>query len=776
MSKEMLINAVDEEEVRIAVVEDGELQELYIERSSLENHVGNIYKGRVTNVEPSIQAAFVDYGLPKNGFLHVSDVIPSYYGETRDGHNKPPIQKILKRGQEVIVQVSKEGIGTKGATLTTYLSIAGRFLVLMPGLNRVGVSRKIEDDEERHKLRETLEGLDRPKNMGVIIRTAGLNEPKKSLQQDLNYLDRVWKLLMEQVKSAKCPSEIFRESDLVARTIRDIFTNDITRIYVDSEDVARRAAEFFQVAMPQYADRVQLYAEKLPLFHRYGLEEEIDKIYSRRVPLASGGGLVIDQAEALVAIDVNSGRYHGSKNAEEAALALNLEAAREIVRQLRLRDLGGVIVMDFVDMKEEKHRRELENLLKNEMKRDRARSKMMKTSKFGIIEMTRQRVRPSLERSTFQDCTHCAGSGMIKTPESMSLDVMRQLTLAVSQDDLQQIEVTVNPAVGHYVNNRKRHMLVRLEEKTGKRIMVISDPTVGQESVTFHCQDNRGIPLKFDPKAVAAAQRARMEEEQNRLDRELQDRERQEKERQAAEAKKAAQSPGGQAAPAVPLAEGEVAKPKRRRRGRRKSAAEKKAEMAAAAAAAEAAGAGQAPTVEAVAEVEPPALVLQTSAQVAAEAPIEEDGRLSSEDMAEVREAAQETAKSPSGSRRSAGRQRQQSEAGASQGQAPAEQGQPAPAIIGEAAVEQPPAGDEAAAAAPVEGEVKAKPKRRRRRRRTVKKPVAGTADAGENGAGGGPAGDSGDSGESGDSRESADSGEMGDADSFDDSDAVGNR
>lgn len=689
MSKEMLINAVDEEEVRIAVVEDDELQELYVERSSLENHVGNIYKGRVTNVEPSIQAAFVDYGLPKNGFLHVSDIIPSYYGETRDGHNKPPIQKILKRGQEVIVQVSKEGIGTKGATLTTYLSIAGRFLVLMPGLNRVGVSRKIEDDQERHKLRETLEGLDRPKNMGVIIRTAGLNEPKKSLQQDLNYLDRVWKLLMEQVKTARCPSEIFRESDLVARTIRDIFTNDITRIYVDSEEVARRATEFFQVAMPHYADRVALYKEKLPLFHRYGLEEEIDKIYSRRVPLASGGYLVIDQAEALVAIDVNSGKFHGGKNAEDAALKLNLEAAREIVRQLRLRDLGGVIVMDFVDMKEEKHRRELENLLKAEMKRDRARSKMMKTSKFGIIEMTRQRVRPSLERSTFQDCMHCGGTGMIKTPESMSLDVMRQLTLAVSQDDLQQIEVTVHPSVGHYVNNRKRHMLVRLEEKTGKRIMVISDSTVGQESVSFHCQDNRGIPLKFDPQAVAATQRQQLEQAQRQQQEELRRRQEQQKEQERKEKEQKArqqkdQEPAGEAT----TTEGEAkAKPKRRRRGRRKTAAEKKAEMEAAAAAK-------------AAEGEQP-VELQKSAEVAADLAEVDKQRLNEDDMADMRETA----------------------AQAEQNATETEQARQTKPADSSTAPEQPEAEKAPGAAEAESAEVpaKAKPKRRRRRRRPAK-------------------------------------------------------
>jgi ribonuclease E len=508
----MFINAIDDEECRIAVLDGRELQELYLERSSTEHHVGNIYKGRVTNVEPSIQAAFVDYGQPKNGFLHVSDIIPSYLPESLRSHGpmRPPIQQILKRGQEVIAQVTKEGIGTKGPTMTTYLSIAGRYLVLMPGLNRVGVSRKIEDEEERRKLREALEGLERPKNLGVIIRTAGLDQPKRELQRDLNYLQRVWKMLLEHIKISKCPSEIYRESDLVARTIRDIFTPDVATIHVDDPEVAQRARDFLQMAMPRYANRIALYEDKIPLFHRYGLEEQIEKVYSRTVPLPCGGYLVIDQAEALVAIDVNSGKFRTERNAEESAFKLNMEAAAEIVRQLRLRDLGGVIVMDFVDMRSEKHQRAVEDLLRKEMKKDRARSKILKTSKFGLIEMTRQRMRASIERSAFMECPHCRGSGLIKTSESMALDVMRQITLAMSQDHIMQVEVTVHPAVAHYIHNRKRRALVRLEERTGRRIMVIADPNVGQEMVAFQCLDNRAIPVKFDPREAARQQQLKL--------------------------------------------------------------------------------------------------------------------------------------------------------------------------------------------------------------------------------------------------------------------------
>jgi len=512
----MFVNAIDSEECRIAVMENGELQELYIERSSLGHHVGNVYKGRVTNIEPSIQAAFIDYGQPKNGFLHVSDVSPSYHPESLKarGQTHPPIERILKRGQEVIVQVTKEGLGTKGATMSTYLSIAGRYLVLMPGLSRVGVSRKIEDDDSRNKLRDVLATLDRPKNMGLIARTAGLDQPKRELQRDLIYLKRVWKLISERIATSKAPAEIFRESDLVVRTMRDIFTTDIERVYIDDPDVARRARDFLEMTMPRYANCITLYEDRIPLFHRFGLEEEVAKVYDRTVPLPCGGYLVIDQAEALVAIDVNSGKFRTEKNAEESAYKLNLEAAKEIARQLRLRDLGGVIVMDFVDMRSEKHRRGVEEMLRKELKRDRARQKILRTSKFGLIEMTRQRMRPSIERSTFMECPHCRGSGLIKTAESMSLEVMRQLALAVSQDNVQQVEVTVHPTVGHYIHNRKRRALVKLEERSGKRIMVLSDDRGGQEMVQFHCQDSRGLPVKFDPQEAARQQRLKVQQEQ----------------------------------------------------------------------------------------------------------------------------------------------------------------------------------------------------------------------------------------------------------------------
>ena len=298
-------------------------------------------------------------------------------GRSGFGRPKPPIQEIFRRGQEVLVQVIKEGIGTKGPTLSTYISIAGRYLVLMPGLNRVGVSRKIADDEQRRRLREIFTELKPPKGLGFIIRTAGMERNKKELQGDLAYLARLWQVVVRRIRKAKAPAEIYQESDMITRTIRDTFTSDIDTIWVDEPTAFEHAREFAQIVMPRYASRIKLYEDSEPLFHKYGIEDEISRIQQRHVPLPNGGSIVIDQTEALVAIDVNSGNFRADNNAEETAYRVNLLAAREIARQLRLRDLGGVIVNDFIDMREEKHRRGVEKALRDAIKRDRARTKVL---------------------------------------------------------------------------------------------------------------------------------------------------------------------------------------------------------------------------------------------------------------------------------------------------------------------------------------------------------------------------------------------------------------
>ena len=532
MKKEMLINVSQAEECRIALLEDGILEELYTERTSQNNWVGNIYKGKIVNIEPSIQAAFVDFGVGRNGFLHISDIEPEYFrqagydpadilsgknfgiddeegggdqdppqrsrgpnprgGKLRSGRPrfKPPIQEIFKRGDEVVVQVIKEGIGTKGPTLSTYVSIPGRYLVLMPSLGRVGISRKIEDEVERKKLKSTMHEINIPKGVGFIVRTAAQERNRKELYRDVAYLLRLWKVLAKRIKNQPGPCDVYEESDIMIRTIRDTFTEDIDSILIDSPDAFQRAKEFMELVMPKYADRIELYDSREPLFHRFKLEQEIARIHQRVVPLKGGGSIVIDPTEALVAIDVNSGNFRGGdENAEENAFHLNLAASKEIARQLRLRDLGGVIVNDFIDMRKESHRRKVEKSLSDAMKRDRARTKILRTSPFGLIEMTRQRIRPSFKRSVYEDCPCCRGRALVKTAESMAIEVTRILMLASQHQGVARINVRVNENVAAYLNNRKRRELIHLEESSGVAILILGSDSQFPEFLEIDCRD-----------------------------------------------------------------------------------------------------------------------------------------------------------------------------------------------------------------------------------------------------------------------------------------------
>jgi len=515
MKTEMLINVLQPEECRIAIVEDGVLEELYVERTSQENYVGNIYKGRVVNIEPSIQAAFVDFGVGRNGFLHVSDVELQYYkhllGSNGSGNgdapkprgrgrvrnersvrNKPPIQEIFKRGSEVLVQVIKEGIGTKGPTLSTYISIPGRYLVLMPGLQRVGVSRKINDDDARRKLRASLNELDPPPGLGFIIRTAGIDRTKRDLQRDLNYLVRLWRVIVRRIMKMPSPVDIYEDSDMIIRTIRDIFTADIDAVWIDEDSAYERAREFMKIVLPRYVNRIKRFDGKEPLFHKYKIEEEIARIQNRHVPLPGGGSIVIDQTEALVAIDVNSGNFRADDDAEKSAYQVNLRAADEISRQIRLRDLGGVVVSDFIDMREERHRRGVERALREAIRRDRARTKVLRISPFGLIEMTRQRIRPSLRRSTYEDCPCCTGTGQVKTAESLAIEVMRQLMTAATQDGVRRLTVEVHERVANYLNNRKRREITSLEEGGEIVVSITARTDVGPEHVLLRALDDIG--------------------------------------------------------------------------------------------------------------------------------------------------------------------------------------------------------------------------------------------------------------------------------------------
>ncbi len=540
MRKEMLINVSQTEECRIAILENSVLEELYTERASQNNFAGNIYKGKIVNLEPSIQAAFVDFGVGRNGFLHISDVEPQYFRQAgydpeeimdgkipgadiddgdddksngrpprrRGGRNgmrstrprfKPPIQEIFRRGDEVLVQVIKEGIGSKGPTLSTYISIPGRYLVLMPALGRVGVSRKIEDEKQRRTLRQILLELNPPKGLGFIVRTAGQDRTRRELSRDMAYLLRLWKVLVKRVKNTSGPTDIYEESDMIIRTIRDIFSEDIDAILVDEKNAYERAREFLHLVMPRYVDRLKLYEGKEPLFHKYDLEKEIAKIQRRTVPLKGGGSIVIDPTEALVAIDVNSGSFRTDDSAEETAFQLNMAASKEIARQLRLRDLGGVIVNDFIDMRRESHRRKVERSLRDAMKRDRARTKILRTSPFGLIEMTRQRIRPSLKRSVYEDCPCCQGRGVVKTGESMAIEVVRILMMACQQSRASRLTVRVNDKVAAYLNNRKRREVMKIEEDNDVSVQILGSEALFPEHFECDCRDREGnlIALPF---------------------------------------------------------------------------------------------------------------------------------------------------------------------------------------------------------------------------------------------------------------------------------------
>jgi ribonuclease E len=492
MTKRIYINADDTEEIRIAMTVEGRLEEIYIERASAETYLGNIYKGVVTNIEPSIGAAFVDFGGDRNGFLHASDILPQYRAnnptisddDLRDekGKNeKRNIQEYVTKGQEVLVQVTKDGIGKKGPTLTTYLSIPGRYLVLMPSLTRSGVSKKIEDREERNRLKQVLERIDPPPGMGYIIRTAGVGRSEDELSKDLDYLLKLWNTIVKRVRSDRAPAVVYQESDIVIRTIRDVLTPDVDEVLIDSEPVYKKAKEFLHALLSESEERVKLYQERRPLFHSAGIEEEIDKVFSRKVNLKSGGSLIIDQTEALVAIDVNSGKYRDEDDLEETAFRTNMEAVSEIARHLRLRDLGGVIINDFIDMQDDRHKREVERHLRDSLKDHKERMKVARISPFGMIEMTRQRVRPSLHRSNALPCPHCRGSGWVKTVDSVGLRILREVSDVLYRNKARRVRIRANPRVADFLRRNKSEKIRALEDFYQKPILVVGDHDLGTE-------------------------------------------------------------------------------------------------------------------------------------------------------------------------------------------------------------------------------------------------------------------------------------------------------
>jgi len=500
----MVVNDSPGDECRIAILQDGHLEELYTERTATATNVGNIYKGRVTNVESAIQAAFVDFGKAKNGFLHISDLHPQYFpgrertervGKKIPRRERPLIQHALRRGEQVLVQVLKEGLGTKGPTLTSYLSVPGRLMVMMPHMDRVGVSRKIEDEEKRREMRKVLDSLDLPEGFGFILRTAGFDAPKIELKRDVSYLMRLWKVMDERIRKAGAPCELYTESDLLIRIIRDVVRPSISAIVVDSMSAYNRASQFLRVVAPRSAPKVLLYTHSAPIFHAFDIERQIELIHSRNVPLPSGGQIVIDQTEALVAIDVNSGKSRSARDSETNAYETNCEAADEICRQLRLRDLGGLIINDLIDMRSPRHRRDIEERFRANLKLDRAKTTTLRLSQFGILEMTRQRMRPSLRSSHFVSCQYCSGHGEVKSPEYVGADATRQLGFLLQVPRIARVEMACSPRVASVLLSNRRRELVRVESSTGKKIDVRVSESIATDRVDFYAYDERNADV-----------------------------------------------------------------------------------------------------------------------------------------------------------------------------------------------------------------------------------------------------------------------------------------
>lgn len=490
--RRMLMNVIDPGEIRVAILGPGGLEQVFFETAGGEYVHGNIFKGKVQNIEPNLQAAFIDIGAEKNGFLHVRDIVPPFGGydgilkrrrrKAPENVHNMPIDQMLYVGQEILVQITREAISTKGPSVTTFISLPGRYLVLMPAVSKRGVSRKIEDDKERGDLKQALDQLNPPKDMGFIIRTAGMGKGREELQLDLDYLTRLWEAIGERTKKVKAPSVIYQESDLVIRAIRDYFSEDIGELIIDSGDEHARAAEFLGMVMPEMQERIKLYEEEEPLFSRFGAEAEIEKLFSRSVRLKSGGELVIEQTEAMVTIDVNTGRSLKGESSRELLLQINKEAAVEIARQLRLRDLGGLVMIDFIDMERQEDRREVENVFRQAMQADRARATMLPISALGVMEMTRQRVRKSLHGSHYDSCPFCRGTGLLKNAHALGLELLRRIKAAL-ENRTTDLVVRLHPVAALPVANQFRSHLSELEAKAGHKVVIQADPSLRADEI-----------------------------------------------------------------------------------------------------------------------------------------------------------------------------------------------------------------------------------------------------------------------------------------------------
>jgi ribonuclease E len=484
--KRILINATQKEELRVALVDGQRLYDLDIENRNRVQKKANIYKGRITRVEPSLEAAFVNYGADRHGFLPLKEIAREYYRKNASDNGRGSIRDLIAEGTEVIVQVEKEERGNKGAALTTMISLAGRYLVLMPNNPRGGISRRIEGDD-RSELREAMDSMQIPDGMGIIVRTAGIGRAAEELQWDLNYLMTVWTAITAAAKELESPCLLFQESNVILRAVRDYLRQDIGEVIIDAQSAYEEALTFVRQVMPQFESRLKLYQNSVPLFTNFQVENQIESAFQREVKLPSGGSIVIDPTEALVSIDINSSRATKGSDIEETALQTNLEAADEIARQLRLRDMGGLIVIDFIDMMSTKNQRAVEDRVKDALEMDRARVQVGKISRFGLLEMSRQRLRPSLGETSATVCPRCKGMGTIRDIESLSLAILRLILEEANKNSAREIRAIVPISVASYLLNEKRNEVMQIETQTRKRVLVV--PNSHMETPHFEIQN-----------------------------------------------------------------------------------------------------------------------------------------------------------------------------------------------------------------------------------------------------------------------------------------------
>ena len=498
--KRMLINASHTEEVRVAMVDGQRLYDLDIENRTREQKKSNIYKGKVTRVEPSLEAAFIDYGAERHGFLPLKEISREYFKKGASDGGRVRVQDALKEGQEVVVQVEKEERSNKGAALTTFISLAGRYLVLMPNNPRAGgISRRIEGDE-RADLREAMRGLDIPDGMGAIVRTAGIGRATEELQWDFNYLLQLWNTITEESGKAKAPHFLFQESNVIVRAIRDYLRQDVGEVIVDGEEAYALAAAFITTVMPDFRSKVKFYQDEIPLFNRYQVENQIDTAFCREVSLPSGGSIVIDITEALVSIDINSARATKGGDIEETAFNTNKEAAEEIARQLRLRDVGGLIVIDFIDMLNSRHQKDVENKMRDALEVDRARVQVGRISRFGLLEMSRQRLRPSLEETMSRTCPRCKGQGTIRGTRSLALSILRLVEEEAQKEFSREIRAIVPVPVATFLLNEKRKEISDIESRNNIQVTVLPNTemqTPHFEVVRIRNQDEESTEFSY---------------------------------------------------------------------------------------------------------------------------------------------------------------------------------------------------------------------------------------------------------------------------------------